>query len=564
MLRKIWIVLGVVALISSVPSGLRAGVGDTATEIVRAVADAGRNGRSNRLADDLFSTPVSYPAGDWAYSVAVGDFDGNGQQDLVTANAGPYGGPGSVTVLLGNGDGTFAAAVSFAGDDRFFCVAVGDFDDDGRQDVVTGHIRPTSLNGRVSLLRGNGDGTFAPAVSYPVGYYPFSVAVGDFNGDGREDLVTANEVNLVVLLGNGDGTFAAARSYPAGDSPYSVAVGDFDGNGWQDLVTANEFMNQFTVLLGNGDGTFASPLSYTLGDDPLHYYYPFSVAVGDFDGDGQQDIVSANHVVDEWTGIPVFGDVTVMLGNGDGAFAPAVSYPVGDWPWSVAVGDFNRDGRQDLVTANQVTANQGYDDVTVLLGNGDGTFAAARSYPAGDYPNSVAVGDFDGNGWQDLVTANIRSDDVTVLINQSETVLTAFFDIKPDGFPNSVNPRSRGVIPVAIIGSDTFDVAEIDVTTLAFGPGGAPIAHLNGHLQDVNYDGIMDLLLHFRTQDTGIVCGDESAILTGETLDGQPFEGSDSITTVGCRETRRPAIWMKDQDTPDVPQRNGPVNIERR
>ena len=137
-------------------------------------------------------------------------------------------------------------------------------------------------------------------------------------------------------------------------------------------------------------------------------------------------------------------------------------------------------------------------------------------------------------------------------------------DIKPDSFPNSISPHARGVTPIAILGRDTFDVLEVDVTTLAFGPGGAPIAHLNGHLQDVDYDGIMDLMLHFRTQDTGIACGDESATLAGETLDGQPFDGTDSIQTVGCRETRWPAIWMRDQDKPDSDRREGLVNIERK
>jgi penicillin amidase len=108
-------------------------------------------------------------------------------------------------------------------------------------------------------------------------------------------------------------------------------------------------------------------------------------------------------------------------------------------------------------------------------------------------------------------------------------------DIKPGSFPNSINPKSRGVIPVAILGSETFDVADVDVTTLAFGPNGAPIAHRDGHPKDVNRDGITDLLLHFRTRETGLVCGDESATLTGETLGGEKFEGSDSIRTVGCR-----------------------------
>jgi hypothetical protein len=103
------------------------------------------------------------------------------------------------------------------------------------------------------------------------------------------------------------------------------------------------------------------------------------------------------------------------------------------------------------------------------------------------------------------------------------------------------------VLPVAILGSDTFDVTDIDVTTLAFGPSGVLIAHWHGHPQDMNHDGFMDLIVHFRTQDTGIVCGDESATLTGETLDGQPFEGKDSIVTVGCRRSDRPWPWLRDE-----------------
>jgi len=143
-------------------------------------------------------------------------------------------------------------------------------------------------------------------------------------------------------------------------------------------------------------------------------------------------------------------------------------------------------------------------------------------------------------------------------------VLSVRIDIKPDGFPNSINPHSRGLIPVAVLGHDFFDVSDIDLTTLAFGPGHAAIAHLNGHVQDVNFDGIEDLVTHYRTRDTGITCGHGTATLTGVTLDGKPIEGSDAIQTVGCRETRRPAIWMKDQDRPDGPRRGGPFDIESR
>lgn len=166
------------------------------------------------------------------------------------------------------------------------------------------------------------------------------------------------------------------------------------------------------------------------------------------------------------------------------------------------------------------------------------------------------------NGWlyrEDNLTYGLNA---AAWLSAAGCYTTFDIDIKP-GLSNKVNPYARGVIPVAILGSDTFDVSGIDVTTLVFGPGGAPIAHLNGHLQDVNYDGIMDLVTHYRTRDTGIACGDESVTLTGETLDGQPIQGSDSIQTVGCRVTRRPAIWMKDVDRLGKPRSDGPVNIKR-
>jgi hypothetical protein len=143
-------------------------------------------------------------------------------------------------------------------------------------------------------------------------------------------------------------------------------------------------------------------------------------------------------------------------------------------------------------------------------------------------------------------------------------VVTIQIDIKPDGHPNSINPYSRGVIPIAILGSDTFDASDIDLTTLVFGPGGAPIAHMNGHLQDVNLDSFTDLVTHFRTRDTGIVCGDDSATLTGETLDGQPIEGTDSINTVGCRASRWPAIWMKDEEREAQTREGEVIDLERK
>ena len=230
---------------------------------------------------------------------------------------------------------------------------------------------------------------FAAHVDHATGTNPNSVAVGDFNGDGRQDLAAANDGDgsVSVLLGGDGGAFAAKADYASGGHPAAVAVGDFNGDGRQDLAAANYSSDTVSVLLGNGNGTFAAKVDYAAGAGP------YSVAVGDFNGDGKQDLATAN----------VFGDsVSVLLGSGSGTFGAKTDYATGAGPTSVAVGDFNGDGRQDLVTAN---ANAG-NSVSILLGSGSGTFAAKIDYATGATPESVAIGDFNCDGRKDLVTAN--------------------------------------------------------------------------------------------------------------------------------------------------------------
>jgi hypothetical protein len=379
--------------------------------------------------DGTFQAAVSYSSGGYfsSYSVAVADVNGDGKPDLVVANecySSDCPGAGGVSVLLGNGDGTFQGAVSYnSGGEYAYSVAVADVNGDGKPDLVVTNYNAVIGNyydGGVGVLLGNGDGTFQPAAMYGSdGEYAFSVAVADVNGDGKPDLVVATECynssncsngGVDVLLGNGDGTFRGAPIHGSGGyEAYSVAVADVNGDGKPDLLVANYCASssncsngEVGVLLGNGNGAFQPAVSYNSGGE-----YAYSIAVADVNGDGKPDLLVANFYD---AGNPDSGGVSVLLGNGNGTFQAAVSNISGGFgAYSIAVADVNGDGKPDLVVANECynSSNCSNGGVDVLLGNGDGTFQSAVSYSSsGEIAYSVAIADVNGDGKPDIVVAN--------------------------------------------------------------------------------------------------------------------------------------------------------------
>jgi hypothetical protein len=369
-------------------------------------------------------------------SLGVGDFNGDGKLDLAVADLDSNG----VTVLFGNGDGTFQAGVDYATQSGPDSVIVRDFNGDGKLDLAVRNYMSNS----VSILLGKGDGTFQSAVNFATGNSPSREIAGDFNGDGKLDLAVTNvnDNTVSILLGNGDGTFQAHRDYPAGPSPVGVATGDFNGDGNLDLAVANfTGANTVSILLGNGNGTFQLPVPYAAGTTPVY------VASGDFNRDGKLDLAVANGSGNT---------VSVLLGNGDGTFRPHVDYAVGAGPFMVSTADIDADGNLDLAVANQTDGT-----VSILLGNGDGTFRSANNFAAGNAPLYVALADFNGDGRLDLAVAK-RFDDAVAILLQDGTITLSPSSLKFVGPEVGITSAAK-IVTLTNVGGTTLSISGIAI-----------------------------------------------------------------------------------------------------
>ena len=349
-------------------------------------------------------------AGSRPQNTVLGDFNNDGHLDLATTNATDN----TISILLGNGDGTFQLQATYAAGTSPSAIASGDFNHDGNLDLVVSNPNANTIG----VFLGNGDGTFLPVQSYAVGSGAQSIAVGDFDGDGILDLavLNRNDHNVMILLGQGDGTFQVeqqacvtapcpALTFAVGGGGQVVATADLNGDGRADLVVTNAQDTTVSVLLGLGFGTFQTQVTYAVRFNPI------GLAIADFNHDGIPDLAVANAESNQ---------VSVLLGVGDGTFLAQATYAIGRNPEGVSAGDFNGDGNMDLVVSNN-----GANSVSLLLGNGDGTFRAQVAFPTGSRPFGMAVGDLNEDGLPDVAVANSGVNTASILLSAQTETATA-------------------------------------------------------------------------------------------------------------------------------------------
>lgn len=466
--------------------------------------------------DGTFNPPTSVAlSGEAGNSVAFADFNGDGLLDIADIDYNSY----QVTVYLATSATTYANGVSYTTPDGIYdacSLTAGDINGDGKPEIVT----PNCGDDSVTVYVNQGDGTFpsaggvyysaglsAAAGGYPADVYPEAVTIADVNGDGYGDIVSSNfssnsvygSSDMTILLGSSQGTVSQPTvGYAVGGYPNTPAiVADFNGDGHPDILVADEEYS-LVFLKGYGDGTFRAALDYY---SPIPDYQSrvveYSIATGDFNGDGVPDFVVGNCCFDS-------DGITVFLSRPDGSMQPGVIYGSGSFLPFVVVADFNKDGKLDIAAVDYLNGV-----VQVFSGVGDGTFSASSSFPtdtSNTYPTGLVAGDFNNDGYPDLAVENSNGQNVGVLLydptnpgnfNPPVTyALSAYVfdgiataDLTGKGNLSLVAPLNNASAVAVLLGNGdgTFQPeADVDLSGLGSDPGAVAIADLNG-------DGIPDL-----------------------------------------------------------------------
>lgn len=465
-------------------------IGDFNSDGKLDLADTNSNGSRGAVASVLlnegggtFADAVNYPVPVNSSQIQAADFSGDGKTDLVfnTFNK-------KVGLLINAGNGSFAAASSYNIGFYFTEVVVGDFNSDSKSDLALNAGVP---GGTVSIFWGSGQQTFSTRADYPAGQGSYAaMTAGDFNGDGKTDLATANSVaaTIGVLVNLGDGTFAARADSASPPIPFAVAEADFNVDGKMDLAVTNYSSGQVSVAFGNGDGTFGAAATYAVGNMPEY------LVAGDFDGDGKSDLAVAN-----WGG----STVSILRNKGDGTFIAKVDYPVGRLPLALAVDDFNGDHKPDLFVPNSGAGN-----VSILINNGDGTFAAKVDYTTAAGVTGVTVGDFNGDGMDDFAAVTASATPVVgIFLSQGGGNFAARIDDPLNAPSIAINPFGASILACDLNRDGKMDlIASNRKSNLVFvllntgnGAFAAPVSYTLGNgpstiaIADFNGDGKLDL-----------------------------------------------------------------------
>ncbi|CAF1601455.1 unnamed protein product [Adineta ricciae] len=484
---------------------------DTLPDILVTNYGSGNVGIFLGQANNSFSTQMSYSTGDNSnpYSIAVGDLNNDGYFDIAVANYGTS----SAGLFFGYGNGSFSSQITYStrGSSNPNCVAVGDFNNDTHSDIVVVNY----WAGCLDIFLGNGNGTFYHYMTYSTdsGSYPYAVVIGDFNGDLTLDLAIANSgTNVIgIFLGYGDGTFSSQTTYSTGadSEPYSVAIGDLDNDNRLDIAIANYYSNTIGILQGFGNGSFANQTTVLF----RAYSGPRSIVLSDLNNDGYLDIVVGYYDADSVaislgygnmtfsnqtlysfaTGSTIYDvtvgninddnhpdiivtsyysrTVTILLGNGDGTFIISASHSTGSGsrPLSVLVRDWNNDNKTDIAVTNC-----NIDNIFILIGIGNGTFIESANYSTGEgsCPTWIMSGNFNNDNLLDIVVANYDSDTIGVFLGSTYISAT-----REDTYSTGLSPHPRIVTLADFNYDDQLDIALVNYQ---LGNVGILLGHTNG------------------------------------------------------------------------------------
>jgi FG-GAP-like repeat len=376
--------------------------GDGKLDYAVTYADVTKVGVALGNGDGTFQNEKIFQAGPAPYKLAKADLNGDGKQDLAVA-ADSF--PGGLYVLLGKGDGTFQPAITVDSATPLAGVTAVDLNLDGKMDLVAAD---TTFN--IFIYLGNGDGTFQPGMSHPVGAQSFFVAAGDLNADGKPDLLVGKTSGQVVLFGNGDGTLQPGLDFATSLGSDEGSLGDVNNDGALDVITVDFLLNEAIVMLNNGDGTLHAARSFFISSQEQNGF------VADMNGDKKPDAVVLTYFYSP--------GVSVAFGSGDGTVQPPIFTSVPNITTALAKGDFNNDGKIDLVVGQ---SNGTSDNILILKGQGNGTFTTGASYPV-NAATTVATGDLNGDGKTDIVVASTSTqaqrNTVTVFLGNGNGTFT--------------------------------------------------------------------------------------------------------------------------------------------